>query len=129
MQILDPDLWNDDGTPKRPTKKYMESLKEAQDLEAADPETPRKVAAEKAEAFISYARAKREALENTPATLGDVVHFWDGDRCRAAVVIETETFTDACTLQVFIPHEAAQCWVVDHNEDKVPESWHWAESE
>lgn len=119
MEILDPDLWNDDGTPKKPSKTYMKNLEEAQ------------VGAEQAfdQAYMSYARVRRELKENQPASVGDIVHFWDGDRCRAAIVMEVETFSHAATLRVHIPHEAFQDWHVDHEEGKGPNSWHWPEGD
>lgn len=130
MEILDPDLWNDDGTPKRPSQEYMRRLEEAQDLEAVDPETPLRRLAEKRDAYISYVRAQREFKNKTPASLGDIVHFWYGTGCAAAIVVETEALTHAVTLHVFIPHEASQHWHCDHDELKADkDTWHWPESE
>lgn len=127
MEILDPDLWNDDGTPKRPSQQYMRRLEEMQDLEALDPETPKKRAEELREAYINYARVKREAREARSPEVGDIVHYWDGllATCRAAIVMETDSFSDAATLRVHIPNEAFQDWHVDHSEGKDRDTWHW----
>lgn len=127
MEILDPDLWNDDGTPKRPSQAYMRRLEEMQDLEAVDPETPVKRAAEQHEAYLNYARIKRQAREARAPEVGDIVHYWDDEKalCRAAMVMEIDPFSDAATLRVHIPHEAFQDWHVDHGEDKGKETWHW----
>lgn len=135
MEILDPDLWNDDGTPKRPSQQYMRRLEEAQNLEALDPETPKKREQELNDSYISYVRAQREFKENTPASVGDIVHFWGGkedpahDHCFAAIVMEVETFSHAATLRVHVPHAAFMDWHCDHDEDKGHDTWHWPESE
>lgn len=127
MEILDPDLWNDDGTPKRPTADYMKRLSEAQHLEAVDPETPFKRAAEVNEAFVNYARIKRDAKAQRSPEVGDIVHFWDDEhaRCRAAMVMETDPYSDGATLRVHIPHEFFQDWECSHDEDKSGDTWHW----
>lgn len=127
MEILDPDLWNDDGTPKRPSKEYMQRLREAQDAEAVDPATPGKRVRELDDAFLNYARVKQQAREQRSPEVGDIVHYWDDEnaRCRAATVMETEPFSDTATLRVHIPHEAFQDWHVDHDEEKVRDTWHW----
>lgn len=127
MEILDPDLWNDDGTPKRPSKVYMDGLNEAQHLEALDPETRAKRDAELAEAMRLYriTAAKERAPE-----VGDIVHFWGGEKCRAALVMETEGHS--ATLRVHIPNASFQDWTVDHDEEewKFDQGdpmffWHW----
>jgi hypothetical protein len=117
MEILDPDLWNDDGTPKRPSKEYMESLAEAQQGDGS--------------VFLSFARIKREAKQERGPEIGDIVHFWGGkedpayDHCFAAIVMEVESFTDVATIRVHVPHEAFMDWHVDHDEDKGHDTWHW----
>ena len=131
MEILDPDLWNDDGTPKRPSQNYMKRLREAQDLEAIDPATPVKRERELDDAFLNYARIRQDAKQQRPPEVGDIVHFWGGkedpthDHCFAAIVMETESFTDAATIRVHVPHEAFMDWHVDHDEDKGHDTWHW----
>lgn len=131
MEILDPDLWNDDGTPKRPSKQYMQRLQEAQDAEAVDPDTPDKRAAEVAEAYISYARLRRLAKQERFATVGDIVHLWDHEQgcCRAALVVDTESLSDNCELHVFVPKKPAEFWYAAHDEDKGAETWHWPEEQ
>lgn len=129
MEILDPDLWNDDGTPKRPSQQYMRRLEEAQDLEAVDPETPKKRAAEQREAYLNYARVKRETKAQRPPEIGDIVHFWSEGTCYAAIVMETEAFSHGANLRVHVPNQPFQDWQVDHNEVKEGDgndfSWHW----
>lgn len=131
MEILDPDLWNGDGTPKRPSKQYMQRLQEAQDAEAVDPDTPDKRAAEVAEAYISYARLRRVAKQERIPGVGDVVHLWDDEqtRCRAAVVTEVDPFGDSCELHVFVPRKPSEFWYAAHDEDKGAETWHWPEEQ
>lgn len=126
MEILDPDLWNDDGTPKVPSQQYMRRLEEVQDLEAIDPETAEKRAAEQAEAMRLY---RAQSQMQTAPVIGDVVHFWDDEnaRCRAAIVMEIEV-GHVATLRVHVPHEAFQDWTCDHDEDKGQNTWHWAET-
>lgn len=112
MEILDPDLWNDDGTPKRPTAEYMQRLEAAQSG-ANQP-------------FLDYAAAKREAASLRPPEVGDMVHFSDDDEapCRAAIVMESEGHV--ATLRVHIPHHPFGDWEADHDESRVTEAtWHW----
>ena len=127
MEILDPDLWNDDGTPKRPTKAYMDNLKAAQDLEAVDSTIPAKRIAEQDDAFLNYARVKRETKAARPPEVGDIVHLWDHEQavCRAAVVTQTEALNHDSELHVFVPRKPAEFWFAVHDESKGDESWHW----
>lgn len=122
MEILDPDLWNDDGTPKRPTKAYMDSLNEMQMQEALDPETRAKRDAEAAEAMRLY---RTTAARERAPEVGDIVHFRDHDgHCFAALVMEAEGHL--ATLRVHIPHESFQDWTSDHDEGLgLPDTWHW----
>lgn len=129
MEILDPDLWNEDGTPKKPTSEYMQRLDEAQRggevFARLAQEEPN---AELAQAYAEHARLRQQARTTTPASMGDIVHFWDDSkaRCRAAMVLETEPFSEAVTVRVHIPHEADQDWVCDHDENQAPNTWHWS---
>lgn len=126
MEILDPDLWNDDGTPKRPSKEYMQRLQEAQDAEALDPETPGKRQRELDDAFLNYARIKREARAQRSPEVGDIVHWYDErGACRAAIVMETYSFNDTAELRVHIPKEHYADAVADHDESKSDNTWHW----
>ncbi len=133
MEILDPDLWNDDGTPKRPTKAYMASLDQAQqaqggvfaglvqeDLAAMRVDEP-------STSYMNYARIKRETKAARPPEVGDIVHLWDHEQavCRAAVVTQTEALNHDCELHVFVPRQAAEFWFAVHSETKGDESWHW----
>lgn len=131
MEILDPDLWNDDGTPKKPSAEYMENLKVAQRLEAIDPTTPAKREAEQREAYMNYARIKREAKAQRAPEVGDIVHAWDGTEgaCRAAMVMETSSFNHNAEIRVHIPRKPYEDWFAVHaetNREEYPEgSWHW----
>lgn len=123
MEILDPDLWNDDGTPKRPSRQYMESLNEAQMIEAMDPEVIARRQKENEEAFVL---SRKRLLAETAPVVGDVVHFWDGEHCRAAIVMEIEDHE--ATLRVHIPNKPFEDWTAGHDEGKSDDSWHWAET-
>ncbi len=118
MEILDPDLWNDDGTPKKPSQEYMQRLDEAQ----------------QGEVFLNFARIKREAKAARGPEVGDIVHFWDDESacCRAAIVLETESFNHNAELRVHIPREPyADAYAVhDENKNGAGEgTWHWPCSE
>lgn len=126
MEILDPDLWNDDGTPKRPSQQYMKRLEEAQDLEAVDPATPAKREAELKDAYLNYARIKREARSARSPEIGDIVHFWNDATCYAAIVMEAESFGDGVCLRAHVPHKPFEDWQAPHDEDKeFEQTYHW----
>lgn len=121
MEILDPDLWNDDGTPKRPSKEYMERLDQAQQAEGG---AFGRLAAD--ESYLNYARIKREAKAQRSPEIGDIVHWYDErGACRAAIVMETESFTDNAELRVHIPNEPYVDAYADHDENKSDNTWHW----
>lgn len=141
MEILDPDLWNDDGTPKRPSKAYMDGLAviqanyegmarlvdETKPVERSD-----KPVVSTGESYLNYARIKREARSQRSPEVGDIVHFWGGkadepelDHCFAAIVMEVASFNHEATIRVHVPHEAFMDWHVDHDEDKGHDTWHW----
>lgn len=142
MEILDPDLWNDDGTPKRPSKEYMQRLGENPVLqqfteglvEVAESMTE-VVASDKpvisvGETYLNYARIKREAKEQRGPEVGDIVHYWDEEKalCRAAMVMETDSFNHNAELRVHIPREAyADAYAVhdEHVEGAGEGTWHW----
>lgn len=111
--MLDPDLWNDDGTAKQPTQERMDTLEELQAGEGG--------------AFFNYARIKRDAKADRPPEVGDIVHFWDDEkaRCRAALVMETEPFGHGACIRVHVPNEAFQDWQADHDEGRTADTWHW----
>lgn len=117
-------LWNEDGTPKRPDpEQYDDPEKYAQapfaDLVA---DTAAK------EGYLNYARIKRQAKGLRSPEVGDIAHWWDQDHatCRAAIVMETESFGDGALLRVHIPHESFQDWQCSHDEDKeFSGTWHW----
>jgi hypothetical protein len=114
MEILDPDLWNDDGTPKRPSKAYMESLATAQAGDAG--------------VFLNYARVKRETKAARAPEVGDIVHFWGNDegKCFAAIVLETTAFSHDAELRVHIPHKPFEDWFCVHDEGRgEANGFHW----
>lgn len=122
MEILDPDLWNDDGTPKRPTRQYMDSLEVAQAIEAVE-STQR-------EAYLNYARVKQAAKTARSPEVGDIVHAWNEADvvCYAAIVMETESFNDSAEIRVHIPHKPFEDWHAVHEEVKEGAgegTWHW----
>lgn len=132
MEILDPDLWNDDGTPKRPSKAYMASLDQAQQAQggAFAGLAQEDLAAMRADgpstAYMNYARIKRETKAARPPEVGDIAHWWDGEHCRAAMVMETESFGHGAWLRVHIPNKPFEDWQSDHDEAKeTADSWHW----
>lgn len=111
-------LWNEDGTPKRPDPtQYGDPEKYAQtpfaDL-AADQE------------YLNFARIKREAREQRSPEVGDIVHWFDEKGvCRAAIVTETDSFSDTAELRVHIPREPYADARADHDEGKSDNTWHW----
>jgi hypothetical protein len=116
MEILDPDLWNDDGTPKKPSQEYMKNLEAAQ-LEAE---------ATFSESYMNYARIKRDAKAQRAPEVGDIVHWYDErGACRAAIVMETESFNHNAELRVHIPKEPYVDAYADHDENKSDNTWHW----
>lgn len=128
MEILDPDLWNDDGTPKRPSKEYMERLDQAQQDQGGAFAGLPDVVVQTTDAYMNIARIRREAKAQRSPEIGDIVHWWDekGAVCRAAMVMEIESFGDGALLRVHIPHESFQDWQCAHDEDKeFSGTWHW----
>jgi hypothetical protein len=137
MEILDPDLWNDDGTPKRPSKEYMDGLAVIQAhadglMRVVDTTTP--VAATEKQivdsSFMNFARIKRDTKAQRPPEIGDIVHGWDHEHgvCRAAIVMETESFNHNCELRVHIPRKPYEDWYANHDEHKEGAgegTWHW----
>jgi len=137
MEILDPDLWNDDGTPKKPSQEYMKRLEENPVFQQFT-EGLAKIAESTTEViatgevvqgdvgFFSYARIRREAKAARSPETGDIVHFWDGEQCRAAIVMETSSFSDDATMRVHIPHKPFEDWTSEHDEDKdLAGTYHW----
>lgn len=133
MEILDPDLWNDDGTPKRPTKAYMDGLAAIQAhgeglMRVVDTTTPVDAAEKQIvdSSFMNFARIKRETKAARSPEVGDIVHWYDERGvCRAAIVMETESFTDNAELRVHIPKEPYVDAYADHDENKSDNTWHW----
>lgn len=128
MEILDPDLWNDDGTAKRPSQEYMDRLEEAG--------TPFADLAVN-EAYVSHARRQRQVRMETPPGVGDIVHLWlpEGNHrqtCQAAIVTAMDP-EDWHLIEVTALAPGVlvlQCYAqVPHDESKTVASWHWAESQ
>ena len=73
--------------------------------------------------FLSYARAQRSDKAERDAGVGDVVHFWDGAECVAAIVIKDGL--DSVRLRIFWPTDDARSDDVLHDETKSTDTWHW----
>lgn len=83
--------------------------------------------------FLTYARARRTDKQDRDAAVADVVHWWDGRDCKAAIVagvndpvlMEGPSY-DLMAVQNF------EWWpkrYVSHDEAKTqPNTWHWPES-
>jgi len=113
-------LWNEDGTPKRPVWSDADHEKKVFAALASD----------EAQDYTNYARLRAEAKANTPAGVGDIVHYWHGLQCLAAIVAKTGDFQeDVDMLYVFSP-EPAESGVADalHSESRILDTWHWPES-
>jgi hypothetical protein len=119
------EIWNEDGTPKRPEPNQGAEHAFA-DLAMADKSTNR-------ELYLSYARIRAEALANQPASVGDMVHVWTNGLCRAAIVTQTSVFDDEIHVSVFVPGELTVQPLRDvaHDEKKsgYAPTYHWPESE
>lgn len=77
-------------------------------------------------AFISYARARRTDKQERDADVGDIVHFWDGECCSAALVLRDQW--DSVCLSVVRPKAEGgtlEYGHVPHSEGKLHETWHW----
>lgn len=116
------EIWNEDGTPKRPEPDQGTEHAFA-DLGINN--------GTNGELYLSYAKAREEAMKNTPATVGDIVHFWSGEKCRAALVIESDHILAPerkWLLRVFVPGFGSEDVATSHDEGKKTGTWHWAES-
>lgn len=122
-------LWNEDGTPKRPDPtQYGDPEKYAQhpaaDLAADEPGL---LIDNEATGWSSMARWRQQAKVMRSPEVGDIVHFWHGEKatCFAAMVMETDSFTDDAEIRVHVPYKAFQDWRSAHDEGKGDETWHW----
>jgi hypothetical protein len=119
-------IWNEDGTPKRPEPD--------QGAEHAFADFAINTGAND-ELYTSYASTRAKILKLTQAGIGDMVHFWNGERCRAALVIEADevdsdediTPERKWLLRVFVPGFEGQDVATPHDEDKARTTWHWPE--
>ena len=117
-------LWNADGSARKPQPGQGEEVRAFADLVAQEP-------AAGEESFMSYARLQQEAKAATPAGVGDIVHYWDGDACVAAMVTEAGMFEgEGDYLAIFQPRQQPGCTAIAiaHDEDKGRDTWHWPES-
>lgn len=115
-------LWNADGTPKLP-----DTVRRADGAPFLD-----LAQAEEKQAYLNYAAMRSETLTNQPAGVGDVVHFWDGDACVAAMVTEAGLFDgEGDYLAIFQPRQVPgyTALAILHDEVKVLGTWHWPESQ
>jgi hypothetical protein len=139
--VRDPNIWNADGTPRRPRAvgrdgEYLEEDATTSVLPFADfalggivvPEGRGREEIEEQNA-IFMKKLRRQAMTNRGPAIGDIVHFWDGDACVAAIVTETgDMAEDGDYLTVFQPRQQAGWSVaVLHDEDKPHGTWHWPE--
>ncbi|TXS35076.1 hypothetical protein EAO77_37915 [Streptomyces sp. t39] len=78
-----------------------------------------------AEHFLSYAREQQRAKAETDPDIGDVVHLWHGNACRAAIVTADDLTT--WSLSFLMPGETSwRCIAeVEHDEGKGDNTWHW----
>ena len=119
-------LWNEDGTPRRP-ELPNELIDQHPFADFADVEV-----VESQENTPWANRLRQQMKANTPASVGDIVHFWDGDACVAAMVTETGIFEDEGDyLTLFQPRQQPgySAAGILHREDKGRDSWHWPESQ
>jgi hypothetical protein len=112
-------IWNEDGTPKRPEPD--------QGAEHAFADFAFNTG-DNQELFLSYGNARAKILRLTSASIGDIVHYWTGVACRAAIVTAVPETSPAETLHVFQPGEHDGEVAAVHDEDKNTGTWHWAES-
>lgn len=120
-------IWNEDGTPRRPDERTEQVPDVAPFTAFAISELE---ADQEGQAFVGYARMRTAAKANTPAGVGDIVHYWHEHQCLAAIVARTGDFLeDVDMLYVFSPEPAAS-GVADalHSETRILGTWHWPES-
>lgn len=80
---------------------------------------------EEQQGFFSYARAQRKARERQDPDVGDMVHYFHKDACRAGVV--TQDDLTSWQLAFLMPGEYAWRAVreAQHDESKKDGTWHW----
>jgi hypothetical protein len=77
------------------------------------------------DSFFSYARAQRAEKAERDPIVGDVVHYWDGESCAAAIVTRDDLESQVLAV---LPPEGEILYRhmgVAHSEDKSEGSWHW----
>lgn len=76
--------------------------------------------------FLNYARARRTDKEERDPDIGDTVHWWNGEKCMAAIVIEVGAWADSKeTLTVLASgREPMQTYGL-HDEARDEHTWHW----
>jgi hypothetical protein len=80
--------------------------------------------------FVSYARTRAAEQEERDAVVGDIVHFWNGENCRAAIVVATGDLAgDPETLHVFQPGERDGEALAVHDETRTENTYHWPEAQ
>lgn len=138
---MNPNLWNEDGTPKRPdTNPYDTSALYAQTpfanlvVPEADEDgmitIPRHEGEDDARTYVNYARLRAQAKVNTPAGIGDIVHYWHDDACYAAIVTRDAALDDSPDGLFVFSDLANMSGTVKarHSESKRRDTWHWPES-
>lgn len=82
--------------------------------------------------FMSYARRRAPEFAERDPIVGDIVHWWSGEKCRAAMVLD-DYFTGVpegsvpppTYLRVFVPGDHSPEVFCDHDEAKGESTWHW----
>jgi hypothetical protein len=78
--------------------------------------------------FFREARVRSQEMQDRDPIVGDMVHFWDGSACRAAVV--TQDDLDTVCLTAYMPDgpdPLVRHADVEHDEAKCEDTWHWPE--
>jgi hypothetical protein len=77
--------------------------------------------------FFSYARLRSTDRAERDADVGDVVHFWDTDKCVCQAAIVIASGLDSETLKTFDEYGTDETVTKSrHDEAKnSDQSWHW----
>lgn len=127
---MNPDLWNEDGTPKRPDPAEYDTSALYAQTPFANLVVPEYEGEDDARTYVNYARLRAQAKVNTPAGIGDIVHYWHDDECYAAIVTRDAVLDDSSDGLFVFSDLANMSGTVKarHNEFKGRDTWHWPES-
>lgn len=73
--------------------------------------------------FMSYARRRSQEFAQRDPIVGDIVHWWTGERCLAAIVLDMNLAYEC--VRVLTPASADQDMHCVHSEGKAEGTWHW----